>query len=230
MALLDRCKALRQQIETHDDLRRAHKEAEAFRDRATTLEEIHQALAAAMGRIGVLRSKGIPSVRLPDPTGAVAALGEYKQALADDTTDGSAFSRFRRSVEKVTREVGTAVEKVLDSLKRDLPSIEEAFLKQVELIPAYSAQVARIRRERDVLFAGIEPAGMSPEELATFLDRRDDLRKLADQLTPSEFPKEVLDFFRAARLQDGAPFEKLTETVRRWLQERDQLKNVRVRV
>jgi hypothetical protein len=221
---------LRERIGKHDSLRRAHKEAEAFRERASVLEAIQRELAFAMRRVEVLLLKGFEIAKLPDPTAALAARDAYVGELSDGAYEGGNYSRFKRSVEKVTREVGVGVTKALETVKRDLPTIEEAFLKQVEVIPTYAEQVARIRRERDALFAKTDPAGMSPEDLATFLDRRDDLRNLADRLKPAEFPKEVLDFFRAARQQDGAPIEKLTETVRAWLEERDQLKNVRVRV
>jgi hypothetical protein len=231
MTLLDRSRTLRERIEKHESLRRAHKEAEGFRDRATTLDEARQVLAGALGRVRVLRLKGVTIPRMPDPTGALAYLGEYQQTLVDSSTEtGKNYGVLKRSVDKVGKDVVAAVEKALDSVKRDLPTIEEAFLKQVELIPAYASQVGRIRQERDALLAGGEPGRMTPNELATFLDRRDELRALADQLKPAEFPKEVLEFFRAARQQGGAPFEKLTETVRAWLQERDQLKNIRVTV
>jgi DNA repair ATPase RecN len=230
MALLDRCTSLRQRIEKHDSLRRAHKEAEAFRERANALEKTHGELAAAMRRVEVLRLKTLEVAQLPDPSPAVAASDEYVAELTDSSGEGDNYSRFKRLVDKVTREVGAAVTKALETIKRDLPTIEESFLKQVEHIPTYQERVARIRKERDLLFAKADPASMSPEDLSEFLDRREDLRKLADLLNPTEFPKEVLDFFRAVRQQEGAPLERLTETVRTWLQERDQLKNIRVRV
>lgn len=231
MTLLDRCQTLRERIEKHESLRRAHKEAEGFRDRASALEEVRQTLAGGMGRVRVLRLKGVAIAKMPDPSTALAALQEYQQSLVDGSTEGGKdYGRLKRSVDKVGKDVVAAVEKALEAVKRDLPTIEEAFLKQVALIPAYSSQVDRIRAERDALLARSEPAKMTPDELATFLDRRDQLRRLADALNPEEFPKEVLDFFKAARQQGGAPFEKLTETVRLWLEERDQLKNVRVTV
>jgi hypothetical protein len=232
MILLDRCQTLRERIEKHESLRRAHKEAEGFRDRASALEEVRQALAGAMGRVRVLRLKGVAIAKMPDPTTTLAALQEYQQSMVDGSTEGGGkdYGRLKRSVDKVGKDVVAAVEKALESVKRDLPTIEEAFLKQVSHIPAYAGQVDRIRAERDALLARSEPARMAPEDLATFLERRDQLRKLADELNPEEFPKEVLEFFKAARQPGGAPFEKLTETVRAWLHERDQLRNVRVTV
>jgi hypothetical protein len=231
MPLLDRCQSLREQIESRESLRRAHKDAEGFRDRASALDEVCHALAGALGRVRVLRVKGVTMAKLPDPNTVLAALDEYEHTLAGGSIDGGKeYGRLKRSVDKVAKDAVAAVENALESVKRDLPAIEEAFLKQVALIPAYANQVHRIRTERDAVLARSEPSRMAPDELGIFLDRRDELRRLADELNPAEFPKEVLDFFKAARQQGGAPFEKLTETVRAWLQERDQLRNVRVTV
>ncbi len=68
---------------------------------------------------------------------------------------------------------------------------------------------------------------MTADNLEQFLESRNALRALADQLNPDEFPKEVLEFFKAER-QGGAPLDKFTSPVREWLAEKDQLKNVRV--
>ena len=230
MTLLDRCENLRKRIVQHDSLRLAHKEAEGFRHRSSALEDVRSALASQVGRLHVLREKGVAIAKMPDPESTVAVLQEYRQKLSEGSSDsGRDYARLKRSIDKIEKDVTITVEKALDLVRRDLPTIEEAFLKQVELIPAYTSQVARIRTERDRLLAGTEPSAMTPVELEQFLDRRDELRTLADKLDPSEFPKEVLDFFRAAR-HGGAPLEKFTEEVRTWLRERDQLKNIRVSV
>jgi hypothetical protein len=231
MTLLDRCQTLRERIEKRESLRLAQKEADGFHERANALEEVWQTLANAMGRVRVLRLKKVAIAKMPDPSTALAVLHEYQQSLSDGSTEaGKDHGRLKRAIDKVGKDVVAAVEKALETVKRDLPTIEEAFLKQVALIPAYASQVDRIRAERDALLARSDPAKMTPDDLATFLDRRDQLRRLADELTPEEFPKEVLDFFKAARQQGGAPLEKLTETVRLWLEQRDQLKSVRVTV
>ena len=86
-----------------------------------------------------------------------------------------------------------------------------------------------IRQQRDALLNGNDPR-LSAEALEQFLDHREALRKLADDLTPDEFPNEVLEFFKAGRHGGGAPLEKLTPSVRQWLSDRDLLKYVRVRV
>ena len=127
----------------------------------------------------------------------------------------------------MAKEVSTSKSKALELVNRDLPAIEESFLRQVEQIPGYVEQVANIRQRRDALLRNLDLQSMNAPSLAEFLDKRDQLRDLADQLKPDEFPKEVLEFFRATR-QGGAPLEKFTSAVREWLEQRGQLKNVRV--
>lgn len=231
MTLLIECKKLREKIEIHDGLHRAHKDAEAVRDRAENLREMREMLATNLDKLEVLRGKGVAVSRIPDPATVMKLLGEYRRSFSDGSSEGGRdYGRLKRSIANTSKNLEVLVEKALDLVRRDFPSIEEAFLKQVELIPAHKTHVDRIRIERDALLAGTDLLRMKTDELATFLDRRDELRRLADQLDPAEFPKEVIEFFRAARQSSGAPLEKLTEAVRKWLQERDQLKNVRVTV
>jgi hypothetical protein len=166
--------------------------------------------------------------KLSGTTAATDVLRELLIGLAMNATDtGKDYGRLKRSVEKMRKDLSGACEKALGAVNRDLPNIEESFLKQVEAIPAFSEKVARIRQQRDGLLCGQDPSSMSALELAQFLDKRDDLKALADQLNPDEFPKEVLEFFKAARY-GGAPYDKFTVAVREWLKDRDQLKNVRV--
>lgn len=140
---------------------------------------------------------------------------------------GKSYGPTKRSVDAFRKGAEAAVEKAIDAVNRDLPNIDEGFLKQVEMIPAYVKQVASIREQRDRLSKGIDIHRMAAPELEQFLDRRDSLRVLADQLLPAEFPKEVLEFFKAAR-HEGAPLEKFTKSVQEWLEKRNQLRNVRV--
>jgi len=228
--LLERCQRLRDQITKHNALRRAHQDAEAFRERAAELRRIRESLSGALEKADVLRTKGVAVGGLQDPAGVVSALRDYEKTLAEGSENGRHFVRLKRTMEKLSAQAIAESEEALESVKRDLPSIEESFLKQVENIPTCVEQVMRIRREREGLFNGVALHSMSPEELGRFLDRRDALRRLADELRPAEFPKEVIDFFKAARRGGGAPLEKLTETVRQWLAERDQLKNIRITV
>jgi Asp-tRNA(Asn)/Glu-tRNA(Gln) amidotransferase C subunit len=179
-------------------------------------------------RLIVLRDKGVAVVKPPIPSTARENLSEFSNRLATDTPDtGKEFGRLKRAVDKVAKEVTNAKSKALESVSRDLPAIEESFLRQVEQIPGYVEQVANIRQRRDALLRNLDLQSMNAQSLADFLDKRDQLRDLADHLKPDEFPKEVLEFFRATR-QGGATLEKFTSVVSEWLEQRGQLKNVRV--
>ena len=231
MTIVERCNQLRQDIESRNTLRKAHNEAAAYRNRSEELREISGMLRSDFARIAVLK-KALGSIqKLPVTSTAQQVLGELRATLVSDPAEsGKDYGRFKRSLDKVVKDSGSAIDTALDSVKRDLPSIEESFLRQVELVPGHAEQVARIRRERSLLQDGTDLRSKTAAELEVFLNRRDELRKLADELDPGEFPKEVLEFFRAARRQGGAPLDKLTDEVRQWLSQRDQLKNVRVSV
>jgi hypothetical protein len=230
MTVIERCKNLRDQITKRENLRRADKEAETFRARAAELGTTRAQLSGDIKRIAVLQRKGVAIIKPPLPTSAIKVLKDYVTSLtANPNENGRDFGRLKRSIEKVGEEVRAATNKALDLVAGDLPSIEENFLKQVELIPTRKDQVARIREKRDALFKGktFDLRSKTAHELEEFLDKRNELRELADELNPEEFPKEVLEFFKAIR-QGGAPLEKLTDSVRKWLAVRNQLKDLRI--
>lgn len=229
MNLLERCTNIRAQILRRNDLRRAHKDAAAFRERASELRTGREAVAASLARVLVLRAKAVPVPKLPSPAIAKTVLEECRLKLSENPVEsGRDYGRLKRSIDKLGKDLHGVTEKAIESVRRDLPSVEEAFLRQVEVIPGYETRVASIRQQRDALLNGHDPH-TSAEALEQFLDRREALRKLADDLNPDEFPSEVLDFFKAGR-HGGAPLEKLTATVRQWLADKDLLKSVRVTV
>jgi hypothetical protein len=229
MKLLERCTNVRTQILKRNELRRAHKDAEAFRERAVELRLAREAVVGAFARVLVLRAKGVPLVGLPLPAIAIGVLAECQAQLAANPNEsGRDYGRLKRSLVKLGKDLLAVTEKAIESVRRDLPTVEEAFLRQVEVIPGYATQVASIRQQRDALLSGNDPR-TSAEALEQFLDRREALRKLADDLKPNEFPGEVLEFFKAGR-HGGAPLEKFTPAVRQWLSDRGLLQNVRVTV
>jgi len=228
MTLPERCRNVRVQIDQRNELRRAHQEAKAFRERASEFLAIRTQVSAELAKILVLKEKSVTIGKAPIVTVVLGLIGECKNGLETNPNEsGKDFGRLKRSVEKVRKDLASATANALESVNRDLPSIEESFLKLVELIPGYLTRVARIREERDHLHRGTDLESMSAQELEYFLDRRDALRELADQLNPSEFPKEVLEFFKAAR-RGGAPLERFTPGVQEWLSQRHMLNSVRV--
>jgi hypothetical protein len=230
MTLLEHCRTVRSQIEGRNALRLAHREAEAFRKRAEELKAAGDLIAIELDRLKVLQGKGVTVVKPPKPATARELLSQFSTRLETNFSDtGNDFGRLKRAVDKVAREVAASSGKALESVSRDLPAIEESFLNQVELIPGYADKVANIRQRRDILRRNLDLNSMDAQSLAQFLDKRDELRALADQLNPDEFPKEVLDFYKASR-RGGVPLEKFTTVVRDWLDKKGQLKSVRVTI
>jgi hypothetical protein len=227
MSLPERCRDVGVEIERRNKLRRDDKEADAFRQRLQDLRSIKVDVGLQLEKVKTLRSKGVSVAKTGSQSLALTVLKEWEKAfVADPAETIKDYSRLRRAIEKVRKDVTQAVETALDAVDRDLPTIDESFLRQVEVIPAYTTQVAHIRDQRDVLKAK-DLRAMSASELNQFLGRRDDLRKLADQLNPKEFPKDVLDFFKATR-RGGASLDQFTASVQKWLADRNQLKNVRI--
>lgn len=228
MTLQERCDALVSKIEAGRKLKLADKEAEALRKR---LEELHvskEQISNELAKLLVLRRRQVNVGKLPSPLPALERLSEIKGLLTDHPEEANKnLGQAKRTIDAFGRALGLLADKTIEMVNRDLPSIDESFLKQVELIPEYTLRVVNIREKRQLLLNGRDVKAMRATELDQFLERRDALRSLTDQLLPAEFPKEVLEFFKAAR-HDGAPLDKFTDTVREWLVKRNQLKNVRV--
>ena len=230
MTVLNRCANIGTQIGQRNELRRAHKDAEAFRERASELKSIREVVEDAIARVVVLRKKDVAVAKPPSPDAAMTVLTECQAKLAETPVEsGRDYGRLKRSVDKFGKDLLSIAEKALKSVQQDLPAVDELFLKQVEGIPGYAERVSRIRQQRDALRNGNNPR-LSAEALEQFLDQREALRRLADDLKPNEFPDEVLEFFKAGRHGLGAPLERLTPCVRQWLSDRALLKHVRVQV
>jgi hypothetical protein len=228
MTLLILCRELRQRIESHENLRNAHGQADAFRNRAEEIRVAREALAAEVARATVLQHKNVLFDKRPNPSTALTAFAAYVQKLKTPAVDaGKEYGLLKRALGKVHKDMTAAVDKALQGLLRDIPAMDEVFLKQVERIPGYQSEVERIRQALKGLQSGVSLSGMSANQLNAFLEQRDMLRQLADNLKPEQFPSEVLEFFRAMR-QGGAPLGKFSDSVRRWLESRDMLKDVRI--
>lgn len=226
MGLLDRCKAVRAEIGRRDSLLREVGEAEKYSERVQEILESREALTGVIGRLRVLRQHRIDVGRLRDPRPVLERLQLYEQKLgASPSESGVDHGHLKRSLEALRKAYTESAQAALEAVIGALPTIEETFLRQVEANPVYKKKVADIRAAREELRQEGRRE-LSTAGLDEFLEKRERLRILAEGLKPSDFPKEVLEFFKAAR--GGAPLDKLTEGVRRWFTERNQLNNLRV--
>jgi hypothetical protein len=167
--------------------------------------------------------------RVPPVVTAKATKAQYLAALSTAPLDtGREHGQFRRAVQKVSDDLATGLREGLGSIQRELPSSDETFLRQVELLPQYKATVEEIRRRRQELLGGRSILDRTPSELDAMLFKREQLRELANSLLPEEFPKAVLEFYKWARRKDGAALDLLTPDVRDWLALRKLLQSVRL--
>lgn len=231
MTVQERCERLRRSIGKHDQIRRAHKDASAFTARAVELKETKDDFAFTLSKIAVLRENNVNTGKEPDPTTALALLEQCARDIRGDSEDlGRVYGSFKRSVSALLTKLQAGVGRGIEAVEHELPKVDETFLSQVELVPGLRAQVAAIREKRDRLLKGKSLNEMTVSELRNFLQQRDQLKKDADNLDRVDFPKEVLDFFKAARQGDGAPYGKFSSTVEQWLKARQLLDRIRLRV
>jgi hypothetical protein len=229
MPLLDACRKIRGDIERRDELLRESKKAEVFSERAQELATMRSDLTSTIGRIRVFLDYGIVVEKVRDPGAALERLRNYKEKLVQSPTEsGKDHGITKKALDRIKDALDTAAKEALEAVIRKIPTTDETFLKQVELNPLYRRQVEEIRAAR-IELQREHPQDLDAAGLQSFLKKHDALREKASQLNPTEFPKEVLEFFKAAR-GTGAPLERLTPSVRQWFEDRGQLKNIRVNV
>ena len=65
MTLLERCRTLRGAVDRRNEMKRAHKDSEVFRERLAELQTMRAALSETLARLAILREKGVAVVPLP---------------------------------------------------------------------------------------------------------------------------------------------------------------------
>lgn len=225
MELLDRCRELRGQIGRREALLQEASRAEKFNVRAQQMRDAVQELQAVMMRLEVLHRHRVSLGSIRSPTAAVQRLRSYGEKLQQAPDDsGNDHGHVKRAFDAINKALAAAADDAINNVLAQLPAIDETFLRQVEGNPVYAKKVDEIRLARKQLL--VESKQLTADNLDAFLRRREELSRLADGLKPSEFPAEVLEFFKAAR--HGAPIEKFTDVVRQWLADRNQLTNIRI--
>ncbi len=231
MTVQERCERLRRDVSKHDQIRRAHKDAAAFTARAAELKETKDDFALTLSKIAVLRENNVNTGKQPDPNAALTLLEQCTKEIRGDSEDlGRVFGSLKKSVSALLTKLQGGLSRGIEAVEHELPKVDETFLSQVEQVPGLRAQVASIREKRDRLLKGKSLNEMTASELRDFLQQRDQLKKDANNLDRVDFPKEVLDFFRAARQGDGAPYVKFSSSVEKWLKDRQLLDRIRLRV
>src|SRR5271157_4795978 len=117
MNLPERCRNVRAQIDQRNELRRAHQEAKACRERASEFLAIRTQVSSEFAKVLVLKKKSVPIGRAPVVTVALGLLEDCKRELETNPAEsGKDFGRLKRSVEKVRKELVSATETALESV------------------------------------------------------------------------------------------------------------------
>jgi hypothetical protein len=226
--ITERVQALHARLRAHVEHANASQKATKFTERAGDLRELRERLDHALATVAVLKAA---SAQLIDAEVApvLRAVSDKLSAAPLSLNEGREFATFRKRLGELTSAVEEAVDKAIRQIEEGSPTVDEAFLKQVETVPSYDALVRDIRTKRDE-FRMITLRGASTAAIQLFLGRRAALRVAVDALEPDEFPPPVIEFFKAARRVTGAPLHLLTDDVRAWLTQRNLLQKLRVTI
>lgn len=238
MSVVERSRQLLGRIQNYERFKESTSKADKFREYAQILSPLREQLEANRLRVEALlhhqatlsRAELQPIEKLPKPAPVLESLAVVRTKLTtnpESLKEGREFTTFKKRFERFAIEAGDIVRDVIDAVKKGIPSVDKAFLEQVAGIPAYRDKVDEIRAMRAELDGG-DVATAGAALLDAFLTRRAALRKLTDELNPVEFPKPVLDFFRAARRKQGADLDDLTDEVKTWLKEHGLLDRLRL--
>jgi hypothetical protein len=228
MNVLERCQLLRTEIDKYETLTRVDDDARVFRQRAQEIGSVRENIRIWIAKRAVLAARNSGVAPLPSLSKHIALVRDYRESVASSPQDaGKVYVQLKRTLTKLATDTSEAVAAAIATVKAEMPSVEEPFLKAVERIPGYEEKVARIRAERALVTLNAAPQDLGPDQLAQFLDARGRLQSLADELRPAEFPREVLEFFQALR-RGGLPVDRLTDVVRGWLDAHGLLNRLRI--
>jgi hypothetical protein len=236
--IAERVQALHARLRVHVEHADAAQKATKFTERVEAVRELRERLDRALAIVEVLEAAAaqltaaeIAPVRKPPSadkvTETLRAVSDKLKTAPLSLNEGRDFATFRKRFEDRTSSMEDAVSKSIGQIEQGSPTVDEAFLRQVETVASYDLLVRDIRTKRDE-FRMATLRGASTSTIQIFLERRAALRAAVDSLAPDEFPPAVIEFFKAARRATGAPLQLLTDDVRAWLTQRDLLTKVRV--
>jgi hypothetical protein len=228
MTILEVCDEVLARVQELHSRQEAHSDAEKYRTRKDELAPLSGSLHDNLARVRVLRAKGVALPKFKIPPNILATSEEFLSTLEDpELGQKNTYGRLRTGLNKTSDALQDAIKEAIDELESPLGAVEESVLKQLETIPAFKHRIATVRQKKEEYERAFLGKFRTPSDLDVFLARRAELLLLADELKHEDLPPEVLRFFRAVRLNQ-ASIDTLTDTVRTWLAQHDQLKDLRI--
>jgi hypothetical protein len=230
MTILEVCDEVLAKVKELHSREEAHNDAEKYRTRKDELEPLRISLDGNLARGGILRAKGVVLTKFSMPPKVLATAEEFLSTLEDpELGQKNTYGRLRAGLNKTTDALADTIKAAIDGLEKPLGAVEESVLKQLETIPAFKHKIAAVRQKKEEYERASSQKARTVNDLDVFLTKRAELLLLADELKHEDLPPEVLKFFRAVRLNQ-ASIDTLTDTVRTWLDQHDQLKDLRITI
>jgi hypothetical protein len=230
MTILEVCDEVLTKVEELHSREQAHSDAEKYRTRKDELAPLSVSLNGDLARSRTLHAKGVPLSKFKMPANVLTIAEEFIATLEDpELGQRNTYGRLRTALNKTSEAVQDAIRDAVDKLESPLGAVEESVLKQLETVPAFKHKIATVRQKKEEYQRAFSQRFRTPNDLDVFLTRRAELLLLADELKHEDLPPEVLKFFRAVRLNQ-ASIDTLTDTVRAWLAQHDQLKDLRITI
>jgi vacuolar-type H+-ATPase subunit I/STV1 len=228
MTLLERCAQIRQELVRIESLESASRDAERDRSRHFELEPLRKDLEGALAQGKVLREAGISFAAMPANTKLLSSFEDYRRSLDEpDAAKRNVYGTFKTALATLTESSVEVVKKTIDGLAIRNSDVDEAALKPYEDVSSLKSKVAEARQKRMEYASAASARHKSLDELRNFLQRRAELLSLAEELKHEHLPPEVTEFFRAVHGGKATIF-MLTDSVRKWLETHDQLKDFRI--
>jgi hypothetical protein len=230
MTILEVCDEVLTKVKELHSREQAHSDAEKYRTRKDELAPLSVLLNGDLARSRTLHAKGVPLSKFKMPANVLTIAEEFIATLEDpELGQRNTYGRLRTALKKTSEAVQDAIRDSVDKLESPLGAVEESVLKQLETVPAFKHKIATVRQKKEEYQRTFSQRFRTPNDLDVFLTRRAELLLLADELKHEDLPPEVLKFFRAVRLNQ-ASIDTLTDTVRAWLAQHDQLKDLRITI
>jgi len=230
MTIIEVCDEVLRKVKDLDSKEEAHSDAAKYRTRKDELAPLSVSLGNDLARSRILRAKGVQIPKFKMPPNVLAMAEEFLSTLEDpELGQKNTYGRLRAALNKTSEAVQDALKNAVDKLESPLGAVEESVLKQLETVPAFKHKIAAVRQKKEEYQRAFSQRFRTPNDLDVFLTRRAELLLLADELKHEDLPPEVLKFFRAVRLNQ-ASIDTLTDTVRAWLAQHDQLKDLRITI
>jgi hypothetical protein len=208
--------------------------AHSYEERREDLEEQRSAIGPEVRRARVLRHVGkLKAEDLPDSIQLREVLETVSGRVLEDPnklTAGRDFKTLLTLLGQFCTMLEQLVDRAWEDVRAEEASVDETFLSQVERVPGQGEIVRRLRREIQSLEGCASSVPETEEEWQDYIKIRKEVEKLVQGLAPENFPKAVRSFFQKVQVHPGAPWSSLTDEVRQWLEDKDLLDRLFVRL